>query len=39
MWPVYSRVLGETFVGAISVEEAAMIAGGLDRATAAAAAI
>jgi DNA-binding MarR family transcriptional regulator len=38
MWPVYSRVLAETFVGAISAEEAAAIAAGLDRVTAAAAA-
>ena len=38
MWPVYSRVLRETFVEAISADEAAVIAAGLDRAKAAAAA-
>jgi DNA-binding MarR family transcriptional regulator len=38
MWPVYSRVLRETFVQAISVDEAAVIAAGLDRAKAAASA-
>ena len=38
MWPVYSRVLRQTFVEAISAEEAAVIAAALDRATAAAAA-
>lgn len=38
MWPFYSRVLRETFVEAISEEEAAVIAAGLDRAKAAAAA-
>jgi DNA-binding MarR family transcriptional regulator len=37
MWPVYSRVLRETFVEAISADEAAVIAAGLDRAKAAAA--
>jgi DNA-binding MarR family transcriptional regulator len=36
MWPVYSRILRETFVEALSAEEAAMIAAGLDRARAAA---
>jgi DNA-binding MarR family transcriptional regulator len=38
MWPVYSRVLRETFVDVLSAEEAAVIAAGLDRARAAAAA-
>ena len=38
MWPVYSRVLRETFVEAMSADEAAVIAAGLDRAKAAAAA-
>ena len=38
MWPVYSRVLRETFVEAISADEAAVIAAGLDRAKGAAAA-
>jgi DNA-binding MarR family transcriptional regulator len=38
MWPVYSRVLRETFVQAISVDDAAVIAAGLDRAKAAASA-
>jgi len=38
MWPVYSRVLRETFVEPISADEAAVIAAGLDRAKAAAAA-
>jgi DNA-binding MarR family transcriptional regulator len=38
MWPVYSRVLRETFVAAITEDEAAVIAAGLDRANAAAAA-
>jgi DNA-binding MarR family transcriptional regulator len=37
MWPVYARVLRETFVDAISADEAAVIAAGLDRATATAA--
>ena len=37
MWPVYSRVLRETFVEAISAQQAASIAAGLERATAAAA--
>jgi DNA-binding MarR family transcriptional regulator len=37
MWPVYSRVLRETFAGAMSAEEAAVIGAALDRATAAAA--
>jgi DNA-binding MarR family transcriptional regulator len=32
MWPVYSRVLRETFVEAISADEAAVIAAALDRA-------
>ena len=36
MWPVYSRVLRETFVQAVSVDEAAAIAAGLGRASAAA---
>lgn len=36
MWPVYARVLRETFVGAITADEAAVIADGLDRAKAAA---
>jgi DNA-binding MarR family transcriptional regulator len=36
MWPVYSRILRETFVEALSAEEAAVIAAGLDRAKAAA---
>jgi DNA-binding MarR family transcriptional regulator len=39
MWPVYSRVLRETFVDTISADEAAAIAAGLHRATAAAATI
>jgi DNA-binding MarR family transcriptional regulator len=38
MWPVYSRVLRETFAEAISADEAAVIAEALDRAKAAAAA-
>lgn len=38
MWPVYSHVLRKAFVEAISADEAAVIAAGLDRATAAAAA-
>jgi len=38
MWPVYSRVLSDTFVAAITGDEAAAIAAGLDRAKAAAAA-
>jgi DNA-binding MarR family transcriptional regulator len=38
MWPVYSRVLRETFVEAISADEAAVIAAALDRAKTAAAA-
>src|SRR5215208_3584479 len=38
MWPVYSRVLSETFVAAITGDEAAAITAGLDRAKAAAAA-
>jgi DNA-binding MarR family transcriptional regulator len=37
MWPVYSRVLRETFVDPISADEAAAIAAGLHRAKAAAA--
>jgi DNA-binding MarR family transcriptional regulator len=36
MWPVYARVVRETFVGSISPEEAAVIAEGLARANAAA---
>ena len=36
MWRVYSRVLRETFVAAMSADEAAMIAAALDRAKAAA---
>jgi DNA-binding MarR family transcriptional regulator len=32
MWPVYSRVLRETFVEAISADEAAVIAAALDHA-------
>jgi DNA-binding MarR family transcriptional regulator len=36
MWPVYSRVLRETFAGAMSAEEAATVAAALERATAAA---
>jgi DNA-binding MarR family transcriptional regulator len=31
MWPVYSRALRETFVSAISTEEAALIAAALHR--------
>jgi DNA-binding MarR family transcriptional regulator len=38
MWPVYARVLRETFVSAMTDDEAAVIAAGLDRAKAAAAA-
>jgi DNA-binding MarR family transcriptional regulator len=38
MWPVYSRVLRATFVDALTADEAAVIATGLDRAKAAAAA-
>jgi DNA-binding MarR family transcriptional regulator len=38
MWPVYARVLRETFVDTISAGEAAVIATGLHRATAAASA-
>ena len=38
MWPVYSSVLREAFVGSISPDEAALIAAGLERAKAAAAA-
>jgi DNA-binding MarR family transcriptional regulator len=38
MWPVYSRVLRETFVDTIGTDEAAVIAAALDRAKAAAAA-
>jgi DNA-binding MarR family transcriptional regulator len=33
MWPVYSRALRETFVSAISNEEAALIAAALNRVT------
>jgi hypothetical protein len=36
MWPVYARVLRETFVTCIDAEEAAVIAAALDRAAAAA---
>jgi DNA-binding MarR family transcriptional regulator len=36
MWPVYARVLRETFVEAITADEAAVITAGLDRATASA---
>jgi DNA-binding MarR family transcriptional regulator len=32
MWPVYAGVLRETFVDAVSAQEAAVIASGLDRA-------
>jgi DNA-binding MarR family transcriptional regulator len=32
MWPVYARVLRETFVDALSEKEAGVIASGLDRA-------
>jgi DNA-binding MarR family transcriptional regulator len=32
MWPVYARVLRETFVDALSEKEAVVIASGLDRA-------
>jgi DNA-binding MarR family transcriptional regulator len=38
MWPVYSRVLRATFFDALTADEAAVIATGLDRAKAAAAA-
>jgi DNA-binding MarR family transcriptional regulator len=38
MWPVYARVLRKTFVEPISADEAAAIAAGLHRATAAASA-
>jgi DNA-binding MarR family transcriptional regulator len=38
MWPVYARVLRETFVETISADEAAAITAGLHRATAAASA-
>jgi hypothetical protein len=31
MWPVYSRALRETFVSAISNQEAALIAAALSR--------
>ncbi len=37
MWPVYARVLRETFVETLSAEEAALIAAGLERAKEAAA--
>ena len=37
MWPVYARVLRETFAATLSVEEAALISGGLERAKDAAA--
>lgn len=33
MWPVYSRVLRETFLPALSAEEARLIAAGLERVT------
>ncbi len=36
MWPVYARVVRETFADSISEEEAAVIAAGLARANAAA---
>lgn len=36
MWPVYSGVLRETFAGAVSADEAAVIAAALGRATTAA---
>jgi DNA-binding MarR family transcriptional regulator len=36
MWPVYSRVLRETFAGVMDAEEAATIAAALDRAATAA---
>jgi DNA-binding MarR family transcriptional regulator len=36
MWPVYSRVLRETFARAMSAEEAAIVAAALDRANTAA---
>jgi DNA-binding MarR family transcriptional regulator len=36
MWLVYERVLRETFVGALSADEAAVVAAALDRAAAAA---
>jgi DNA-binding MarR family transcriptional regulator len=39
MWPVYARVLRETMVETISPDEAAAIAAGLQRATAAASAM
>jgi len=39
MWPVYARVVREAFVDALSDEEAAVIAAGLGRANAAAAAL
>lgn len=38
MWPVYARVLRETFVQTITADEAAAIAAGLHQATAAASA-
>jgi DNA-binding MarR family transcriptional regulator len=38
MWPVYARVLSQTFVSVTTDDEAAAIAAGLERATAAAAA-
>jgi DNA-binding MarR family transcriptional regulator len=31
MWPVYARVLGDTFVDAMTADEAAAVAGALDR--------
>lgn len=36
MWPVYAKTLGETFVGAVTAEEAMAIAAGLSRANEAA---
>src|SRR5215218_11452718 len=39
MWPVYARILRETFVDTLSNEEAAVIAAGLTRAKDAAAAL
>jgi hypothetical protein len=37
MWPVYARALHDTFVDAMSADEAAVIAEGLGRANRAAA--
>ena len=39
MWPVYARTLRETFVDALSTEEAAVISAGLERANDAAASL